>query len=399
MCDLSTGDSNRDSACGLHDADHAAAWIAALVRGNLGLRSCAVAPKLDRMSASEWQRVELLLRNNRFWTLVNHDSLGNAPSSLRVRHQREIARSKLFNLRVLAAIRRVAPAMAENKITALVIKGPLQQERVFGSAFARAATDVDLWVQHADRRAAARVLATKGYVRHADCSSPWWRIFLGEAHYLSSDRGMSEVDLHHKLHQAGLPRPARPDLFFATAVESERFAGTIRIPSAPYAFLITCMAMAKGLIAREPIGHYALEIATVCRSGDDAFREAIWAAARAQHFERLTALAITLSEQAFAIDLRMRQARMAAIDGSTARELVLSPGDRAWSRQRTIWTVGDGIMLGRAGRFLQTYGINIAGQLCRACLHTPFVNRARKRDTKVLERDGPLDSSPNLNSA
>lgn len=375
------------------EVEPVAAWIAALVRNRLGVADCPDLACAAGFAPHDWHRAGDYFRANRLWALATPQALGQAPVAFRDRHQHEVSRARLCNLRVLNATRLIAPLLAHRGIEALVIKGPLQQERLFGSLFERAATDLDLWVRPADRIGAAEVLAAAGYQLHADCRSAWWQHFLGEAHFLPQRPGLCQVDLHHRLAQAGLPAPARPELFFDGGQISDRFAGSVKLPSVPDAFLISCIGMAKGLMAREPVGHYALEVAAACLRADLSGREAMWRAARNQRMERLTGLAITLCEQAFDLELVMGQDRDGAGTAAWARRLVLSPDRSAtWPRRAIMWTVCDGALPVRTGRFAQVYATNLAGQACRTLFHAP-AKRVRSRDAKA-QAHGELQSDP-----
>jgi len=377
----------------------ALAWIAAIVRQRFDAkaapRELAVPPQL---SESDWRQAGALLRANRLWGLVPDKALASIPPFLHAQRQRELARATLLNLRVLATTRRVGDALGARRIEALVIKGPLLQEQLFGSAFTRATTDVDLWIRPDDRQAAEAALDAAGFTVHPECRSLWWRLFLGEAHFLPQDSGLSEVDLHHQLHQAGVPRPARPELFFQAARPCAQLGGGIRLPSPPHAFLISSLALAKGLLAGEPVGHYAAEVAAACRGGGPAFRQQVWAVAREQGMTQMVGIALMLTEQTFALDLGMGQDSRIVLAPPAAREQLLAPGAHSWSRSRTIWSISAGAPPFRLARFAQGYGAKIIGEACRKLLHAPALRR-RQHALPSAERDEPQGRTANPNPA
>lgn len=350
--------------------DQVTAWVARLIRNALEPDLCSNTG--SQPGQPDWLQVEHCLRANRLLSILPAQLLQNGSAALQAAHRHERTKTRLLNLRVLATGRLICEALLRHDIAVLVIKGPLQQERVFGTLFRRASSDVDLWVRPADRIRAGAIVETLGFERHADCDSLWWRLFLGEAHYISPGPNYCEVDLHHSLHQAGLPRPARPDRFFERACKARHNGGASILPSSSHAFLITCLALGKGLLAGEPVGHYAMEIAATCKRGEAGWCETVWHAAREQRLVRLVSLCIGLCEQAFGIDLRMGQEPCAwRLPQRAVRILLLSADSKLWSRRKLIWQMCDGSGGARWRRFGVTYGRNIAGQLCQRWIHAP----------------------------
>lgn len=371
-------------------------WISALCRARINGTDEAARDLTVTFDEDEWDKAAAMLRANRLWSLASQHALECAPHQLQRRQAQQSSRARLHNLQVLATLGKVAPCLAKAGIDALVIKGPLQQDRVFGTPFERAATDADLWVHAGQRAAAATVLIAAGYREYAECSSPWWRVFLGEAHFAPPNPGLSEVDLHHRLGQAGLPMPAKPELFFEQSRQDSPYSASARLPSPQHAFLITCLALIKGVVAGEPVGHYALEVAMTSRRADRHLAALILSAAREQRMERIVALALALSGKTFAVDLNLPGfARIEAPDAARYMILARQP---VWSRRRLVWAACGGAWPLRVARFANAYKAFGVSQACRLLLHRPDQQRA-VTDGMPPQRGEPCSEFENPNPA
>src|SRR5262249_55519245 len=84
-------------------------------------------------------------------------------------------------------------------------KGPISQKLVYGNCFSKPSLDIDLLVSPSEYDTASRVIKNNGFNLIEECASLWWKYFLGEQHFLSSDHLPLTIDLHYRTHQPGRP--------------------------------------------------------------------------------------------------------------------------------------------------------------------------------------------------
>jgi hypothetical protein len=165
----------------------------------------------------------------------------------------------------LVTLRHLVPILEAHRVESVVITGPCAQTLLHGDFFAKPSSDVDLLVARSDFDRAGEVIANSGFAVAEECFSPWWKIFLGEQHFLPSERLRTAVDLHHRTQQPGCPAPWQPEQFLSRAVTVA--VGSTKVPtlSRTFATLLSCMSLAKALVHREPAGGHVCDIAAGVR--------------------------------------------------------------------------------------------------------------------------------------
>lgn len=207
-------------------------------------------------------------------------------------------RTVAMNRRAMAVTAEVVRAFAQAELRHVVLKGPFQQIAVHGDPFRRPSGDIDLFVAPRDRRRAAGILQGLGFAPLEQDRALWWIPFLGEQHFRRDTDG-AVIDLHHRLQQAGLPdwRGATGVLDRAATQDGGGGGGEDAIPvlSAADGCLLMAVTLAKALLAREPCGWAATELAHWLARLDPGERETLRQVADSSGQERTLALGIALA--------------------------------------------------------------------------------------------------------
>ena len=209
----------------------------------------------------DWAAFTQLAQQNKLFLQAVAGLGRSAPTAVTEAAERYRALTLRLNGANLVSTRAIVAALSAAGIEPVVIKGPLAQRQLYGDYFARPSSDVDLLVARREFRAAGLVLAAAGYRRAAPCASPWWRVFLGEEHYLSAVREGVSADLHHRVQQPGCPGPTQPDIFMRETATCTLGNQRVRALAPAAALLLACMSLVKGIVHREPAGAYASDVA------------------------------------------------------------------------------------------------------------------------------------------
>ena len=156
----------------------------------------------------------------------------------------------------LITVREVVPALSTAGVETLLIKGPVHQKELYGNYFIRPSGDVDLLVRRDQFDEAARLLEVSGYFRPAEGASLWWKLFLGEQPFLSTEGRRSTIDLHHRTQQPGCPAPRLGDVFFQRGEAKAVGGAKVAVMAKADAALLACMSLAKALSHREAAGSF-----------------------------------------------------------------------------------------------------------------------------------------------
>jgi hypothetical protein len=292
------------------------------------------------LGVADWAAFTALAQENKLF-LHAVAGLGEAaPAPVAAAAARYRALTLQMNGANLAGVRAIMAALGQAGVGATVIKGPLAQNALYGDYFARPSSDIDLLVAPGDFRAARAVLASAGYRRAAPCASPWWRVFLGEEHFLAPAPGGVSIDLHHKVQQPGAPAPKRADLLRGASETIALGAQPIRILAPPAALLLACMSLVKGMVHREPSGAYAADIAAhIARGGalPDAF-----ALARAMRLRRTLQAGLRAAESLFGV-AAPGAGSFAVGAAEDLAALILAPAHAPRRPRRTqiLWALAD----------------------------------------------------------
>lgn len=225
----------------------------------------ASAPEQGQIDWAFFTTVALRNRWAKF-ALNSARSIGvTLPAQVREPLSVQVGAALAYNSAHLLTLRRLCPAFADAGISAIVIKGVLEQQRLYQDSFMRPATDVDFLVDRRRLGEARALLEAHGFTLAPECASLWWRHFLGEQHYRPSNNSMLTVDLHHRLQQPGSPSLRQLE-------QMPRACGIARLGGCDAqvlhdgeALLLSCASIVKALVHREPAGMYVADVAARMR--------------------------------------------------------------------------------------------------------------------------------------
>jgi hypothetical protein len=315
--------------------------LTAAVRARL-LGLAPVAP----VAGIDWEAFVRLAQDNRLLLMAAEGmrpSLAALPS-LAQAVDRYRAATLCLNGAHLTTLRKVTTAFAEANIDVVVIKGPAAQYALYGDYFIRPSTDIDLLVAPAEFARAGAALERLGYELPAECRSPWWRIFLGEQHFLTAYA--PPVDLHHRTQQPGSPSPRAPSRLLREKSEIVVGAASTPVLSPRHACLLSCMSVVKAISAREACAAHVCDIVASLRrmsSGEVAdlvaaadklgLRKTLLAGFRAAH--------VLFGAQINGLDA---SATLAFIGDSQLAALLVEPEkiSRPPMRTRLLWSLSAG---------------------------------------------------------
>lgn len=155
----------------------------------------------------------------------------------------------------LLLMRRLFTLLAEIERPVVVYKGVVLQNDLYGTPFARPASDVDLLTHPEDYGSVAAAFQTAGYRLNPHTDTLWWRRFLAEQQFRRGDEAQS-IDLHHRIQQPGCPMPRRPERLITHARMQPFIGGAFLTFDPRHRVLVAAMSLAKSLHHREPAGRY-----------------------------------------------------------------------------------------------------------------------------------------------
>ncbi|TIW92449.1 MAG: hypothetical protein E5V59_17400, partial [Mesorhizobium sp.] len=170
-----------------------------------------------------------------------------------------------------------------SEIDFVFLKGPFQQQLLYGDHFMKPSGDVDILVSPLGFFRARDALRTIGYEVSGKSRSIWWIRFLGEQHMTRGDGPKpSTVDLHYRLQQPGSPSPRDADGFLRRKRQVEIAGATVPFTSAADTLLLSCISVAKALFNREPCAGYVCDIRASASGLDEADQQRVLDVATAQ---------------------------------------------------------------------------------------------------------------------
>jgi hypothetical protein len=293
---------------------------------------------------ADWDRLLELANRNKLAVLLlrglKRGALSAPQRFLAALQDRQDATVRL-NTRHLVTLRHLVPILEGNRVETIVIKGPCAQKLLHGDFFAKPSSDVDLLVSRLDFDRASAVIANSGFAVAEECFSLWWKVFLGEQHFLTSDRSRTAVDLHHRTQQPGCPAPWEPELFLVERLTVA--VGACKVPtlSRSYAMLLSCMSLAKALVHREPAGGHVCDIAAGVRGyTPDQFVQLLEVADR-QGLRNTLTLGLRSACLLFGVDARLQgsvRTVLANVRDADLLAMILRPwaGGIAWPRRSQL---------------------------------------------------------------
>lgn len=320
----------------------------------------------------DWEALIATAAAGRLLTHVYHGAVVcgiDIPQSLREAGRAFRARALLVNSVNLSTIQRVGAALDRNGPPFVVIKGPLQLQRLYGEYFVRPSSDIDLLVDRRDYDRAAEVLVTLGYRPAERCETRWWRHYLGEQHFLAADKALATVDLHHRVQQPGCPAPRELVSYIRTASRVALGHAEVPVLSGVHACLLTAISFVKAVYHREHSLRYLCDLAVMLRRMSDLDRDNLARTAEMQGMRNLLIFAWQCAADLLPMKLPPVPVRSGSplIGPEKLAAIVLTPDDVAiaWPKRRQLlWHLCDSSgVLGRAGNYVREAFFAAAAEL------------------------------------
>lgn len=346
-------------------------WVSAALAGET-----RIAPPLD---AAAWDDLVAQLRTHRLagliWPVVSA-SAGTipAPALARLAAFRDL--TTRMNGANLMTMRRLLPAFAAAGLPVVAFKGPLIQQAAYGGLFIRPSSDIDLLVHPHDFDRAAALLDAEGYGLAPRCRSLWWRLFLGERHFLPRRPAEATIDLHLRLQQPGAPLPRLAAAFLEARQDSLVGGAALPALSAQHQLLLCAMSFVKALHHREPALRYVVDYAALAARLDPPAARGLDAEAARQGLRaslaltRRAAALLTLTPPPLSPSASPSEGPAttapAWLSDADLRALILRPDvpDARWPRRRRLlWALSD-----RPGEALGGVAFMAAGEVARRLL-------------------------------
>lgn len=311
---------------------HAASAARACLASSLGLEP---APRLDGVDHRLFADIARLNKIS-LQTIGQVRGQADYLDQVLVNHR---MRTAALNTRALRTSALVHDALRSAGLDFLLFKGPAQQAVLYGDIFTRASGDVDVLVARRDFRRATSVLQGLGFDVASLSRSVWWSSFLGEQHFSHTQTSLSVVDLHHRIHQPGIPGPPRVDPFIerAQAVEINKFR--LAVPGLADTMLIACISIAKALYNRQPCAGYVGDVQACLNKMSDQELDDCHALASREGLEGILALGMRAANAMFAGYRAGRHAAfLPSITDEQLVEMTMTPWlpTICWPERRTV---------------------------------------------------------------
>lgn len=236
----------------------------------------------------------------------------------------------------LLSMRRLMTAMRGLTDPVVVYKGVVLQQHLYGTPFARPASDIDILTRPSAYNTVSSHLQRAGYDLDRHTDTLWWRWFLAEQQFRDS-AGSQTVDLHHRLQQPGCPMPRRTERLIACASPTSFLGGEVLTFRDDHALLVAAMSVAKALHHREPAGRYVSDAERFLRR----FSPEDWSRLDKEAIDmglgRTLDLAVRCVDVVFAtIPPGQRRDILPKVSDVALRDMVLAPGQARWIRRREL---------------------------------------------------------------
>ncbi|TGQ56950.1 hypothetical protein EN836_03850 [Mesorhizobium sp. M1C.F.Ca.ET.193.01.1.1] len=233
--------------------------------------------------------------------------------------------------------------LRDRQVDFVFLKGPLQQQLLYGDHFMKPSGDVDILVSPAGFAAARDALRSAGYEVAGKSRSVWWVRFLGEQHMVRDDGGRAAtVDLHHRLQQPGSPSPRDIDGFLRRKREVTVAGAAMPLISASDMLLLSCISVVKAFFNREPCAGYVCDVRAAASRLSEAEQQMVLDHAAAQGLADTLLLGLRAADVLLggaATLLSDRAVRiLARIDNADLFHMVIAPwlSSLRWPQRRTV---------------------------------------------------------------
>ncbi|MFK0687006.1 nucleotidyltransferase family protein [Mesorhizobium sp. IMUNJ 23033] len=273
--------------------------------------------------------------------------------------------------------------LRDRQIDFVFLKGPFQQQLLYGDHFMKPSGDVDLLVSPGGFFKAREALRSIGYEVAGKSRSVWWLRFLGEQHMLrGGGLKQSTVDLHYRLQQPGSPSPRDTDGFLRRKREVEIAGARVPFTSASDTLLLSCISVAKAFFNREPCAGYVCDIRASTSLLSEAEQQSVLAYAAGQGLAGTLLLGLRAADVLLGgsdMLLSERATRiLSRIENADLFHMVIAPwlSSLRWPQRRTVlWE-----LCGREPvRYLAEAGWAASADLSRRIFERPTVSEADGR--------------------
>jgi hypothetical protein len=271
--------------------------------------------------------------------------------------------------------------LRDRQVDFVFLKGPLQQQLLYGDHFMKPSGDVDILVSPSGFSAAREALRSAGYEVAGKSRSVWWVRFLGEQHMVRDDGvRAATVDLHYRLQQPGSPSPRDIDCFLRRKREVKVAGAAMPLISASDTLLLSCISVAKAFFNREPCAGYVCDVRAAASRLNEAEQQKVLDHAAEQGLADTLLLGLRAADVLLggtATLLSDRATRiLARIDNADLFHMVIAPwlSSLCWPQRRTVlWE-----LCGREPvRYLAEAGWAASADLSRRIFERPATTPVR----------------------
>lgn len=274
---------------------------------------------------------------------LTHGTTGAAPPELLAWLDGYRRRTMSMNAACIGDSIAVHQALRQRQVDFVFLKGPLQQQLLYGDHFMKPSGDVDILVSPSGFAAAREALRSAGYEVAGKSRSVWWVRFLGEQHMVRDDGGRAAtVDLHHRLQQPGSPSPRDIDGFLRRKREVKVAGAAMPLISASDTLLLSCISVAKAFFNREPCAGYVCDVRAAAARLSEAEQQKVLDHAAGQGLADTLLLGLRAADVLLggtATLLSDRATRiLARIDNADLFHMVIAPwlSSLRWPQRRTV---------------------------------------------------------------
>lgn len=200
------------------------------------------------------QAIAMAFRNKVGWHVQN--SLG-APEFVHLFSGNNAAVA-LHNDILLRSSLEVKEVLDEIDCKYIFVKGPFQQAIVHGSYSVRYSSDLDILVRRRDFTRVRKRIEELGFSLLS--RSVWWWAFLGEQHLVRNGPRRLAIDLHHQLHQPGVPGLKFLGQIFDRAHMWAWQGNTLPILAREDVPLLLALSICKALLSRDTSTGYITDL-------------------------------------------------------------------------------------------------------------------------------------------
>lgn len=274
---------------------------------------------------------------------LSHGATGATPPELLAWLDGYRRRTMSMNAASIGDSIAIHQVLQDRQIDFVFLKGPLQQQLLYGDHFMKPSGDVDILVCPSGFAAAREALRSAGYEVAGKSRSVWWVRFLGEQHMVR-DEGVraATVDLHYRLQQPGSPSPRDIDGFLRRKREVKVAGASMPLISASDTLLLSCISVAKAFFNREPCAGYVCDVRAAAGRLNEAEQQKLLDHAAEQGLADTLLLALRAADVLLggtATLLSDRATRiLARIDNADLFHMVIAPwlSSLRWPQRRTV---------------------------------------------------------------